>query len=585
MLQEIKNDHIFGKCKGVVWTIEYQKRGLPHMHLLVFLETDATFLTADNIDRLISAELPEEVTEQGQQLGIIIRGSMVHTQCAGGNKNALCMKSPRPDQPQRCSKKYPREFLEETIVQANGYPLYRQRDSGKSFTIIGRGTAADIPVTIDNRYVVPYSPYLTGRYRAHVNVEICGSIQAIKYIYKYKYKENNQSAVQVLSEKDEVKRYLNGRYIGLTEAIWRLFEYKVHEEVPSVMHLSIHLPGEQAVYFPEGIDIQGLQDRLQNAHTTLTSFFDYNSNNLDGRQYLYQQFPCHYQFITKKGWQKRVAQGRTAIGRMYSASPFMGEKYNLRLLLTVVCGPQSFHHLRTVYETRYSTFKRACIALGLLENDGEWVATFTEGSTFASGYSLRQLFITALLYGTVVSPIDIWEQFKIPFCDDLPHRLASGTVPLPPNAIDGMRDVQFDYGLYLIQQMLQEFNKTLNDYSLPLPVLNWSTSQAVGQNSLIQEEQLYDLEKQALNHQDMFDVLNTEQLECYHKILQAVVDRRYEGRSPSFFLHGPAGTGKTFLYKCLCSFLRAKGQIVLCVASSGIAAQLLLGGRTAHSRL
>ena len=50
MLHEIKKNHIFGKCKGIVWTIEYQNRGLPHMHLLVFLETGPTFLTAGNID-------------------------------------------------------------------------------------------------------------------------------------------------------------------------------------------------------------------------------------------------------------------------------------------------------------------------------------------------------------------------------------------------------------------------------------------------------------------------------------------------------------------------------------------------------
>ena len=49
-------------------------------------------------------------------------------------------------------------------------------------------------------------------------------------------------------------------------------------------------------------------------------------------------------------------------------------------------------------------------------------------------------------------------------------------------------------------------------------------------------------------------------------------------------MQGPAGTGKTFLYKLLCSYFRSKGKIVLCVASSGIAALLLPGGRTSHSR-
>jgi ATP-dependent DNA helicase PIF1 len=51
-----------------------------------------------------------------------------------------------------------------------------------------------------------------------------------------------------------------------------------------------------------------------------------------------------------------------------------------------------------------------------------------------------------------------------------------------------------------------------------------------------------------------------------------------------FFVQWPGGTGKTFLYQGLSSFYRAQGKIVLCVASSGIAALLLEGGRTVHSR-
>ncbi|KAI5441846.1 hypothetical protein KIW84_011052 [Lathyrus oleraceus] len=44
------------------------------------------------------------------------------------------------------------------------------------------------------------------------------------------------------------------------------------------------------------------------------------------------------------------------------------------------------------------------------------------------------------------------------------------------------------------------------------------------------------------------------------------------------------GTGKTFLYRTLMASLRSRGEIVLATASSGIAAILLPGGRTAHSR-
>ena len=51
-----------------------------------------------------------------------------------------------------------------------------------------------------------------------------------------------------------------------------------------------------------------------------------------------------------------------------------------------------------------------------------------------------------------------------------------------------------------------------------------------------------------------------------------------------FFIDGPGGTGKTFLYKTLLANIRSRGYIALATASSGIAATLLPGGRTAHSR-
>jgi len=63
------------------------------MHLLVFLKTDHTFLTPQNVDRLISAELPDENTAQGKELGDIVKSAMVHRQCAGGNTKSICMKA------------------------------------------------------------------------------------------------------------------------------------------------------------------------------------------------------------------------------------------------------------------------------------------------------------------------------------------------------------------------------------------------------------------------------------------------------------------------------------------------------------
>jgi hypothetical protein len=49
-------------------------------------------------------------------------------------------------------------------------------------------------------------------------------------------------------------------------------------------------------------------------------------------------------------------------------------------------------------------------------------------------------------------------------------------------------------------------------------------------------------------------------------------------------VYGYGGTGKTFLWNTLLNGVRTKGKIALAVASSGIAALLLPGGRTPHSR-
>ncbi|XP_070037713.1 uncharacterized protein LOC107782420 isoform X2 [Nicotiana tabacum] len=74
--------------------------------------------------------------------------------------------------------------------------------------------------------------------------------------------------------------------------------------------------------------------------------------------------------------------------------------------------------------------------------------------------------------------------------------------------------------------------------------------------------------------------LTFEQKSVYDKIISAV----NEDKGGLFFLYGHGGTGKTFIWKTLSSGIRSKGDIVINVASSGIASLLLPGGRTAHSR-
>ena len=184
LLDQIRHKEVFRPWLGWVWTIEYQKRGLPHLHLLVFLKTDHQFLTAANIDRFISAEIPTEDNAIGQELRAIIQTTMVHTHCAGGNGQTQCMHGLDPLTTRTCRKGYPRLFQQETMVTEDGYLLYRWRDTGLSFTLQVRTSGGNVTAVIDNRRVVPYSSYFSLRYKAHINVEVCGSVKAAKYIHK-----------------------------------------------------------------------------------------------------------------------------------------------------------------------------------------------------------------------------------------------------------------------------------------------------------------------------------------------------------------------------------------------------------------
>lgn len=485
---------------------------------------------------------------------------MVHGPCGNFNLSAPCMQNGR------CTKGYPKPFQENTSTAEDGYPSYARPDDGRSFpvTISGTGT-----VQVDNRWIVPYNPYISAKFGCHTNVESVATFRTIKYCFKYIHKGPDRATLQY--EHNEIKQYIDGRYIGAPEGIWRILHFDVHKHIPPIERLQVHLPGQHMVIFNPDEPIESIVARAASEQTTLTQFFYMNSleNEIgrEARNMTYQDFPQKFVWHKDtKTWTKR--RRGYSLGRMYFVPPTGGERFYLRTLLTIACGPKSFRDLRTFQGVEYSTFQDACRARGLLEDDGEWRICLREASQIQTGGSLRQLFASMLLFCQMSSPETLWMEFQDDFCDDLLIRVPN---PTP--------DRVHDYGLFLLNGILTESGYTLENFpKMPLSHDNWSH---INGNYLITEQLNYncDLELQ-LFHQHMENIRTVpEQLDAYECIVDAVL----EGLGGVFFLSGAGGTGKTYVYRTICHRLRSAHKIVLCVASSGIAALLLPGGRTAHS--
>ncbi|GFQ81394.1 ATP-dependent DNA helicase [Trichonephila clavata] len=93
----------------------------------------------------------------------------------------------------------------------------------------------------------------------------------------------------------------------------------------------------------------------------------------------------------------------------------------------------------------------------------------------------------------------------------------------------------------------------------------------------LRREQSYNISDLQLYVQSNIPKLTCEQKGIYDRIMQMIND----GVGGTFFLDAPGGTGKTFLIRVILTTVRSKNGIALALASSGIAATLLPGGRTA----
>ncbi|XP_022040020.1 uncharacterized protein LOC110942554 [Helianthus annuus] len=555
-LEDLKDQlfkkHVLGEVKAYVYVIEFQKRGLPHAHFLLIMYPQHKINNADHYDKVVCAEIPNKLTHP--ILHEMVVKHMIHGPCGNLRSSNPCMQG----DPKICRFRYPRQFNEQTTQEEDSYPLYRRRDTGIKVDLRGQ--------TLDNRWVVPYNPRLLMMFNCHMNVEVCSSIKSVKYLFKYVYKGHDKQVIQVDQSEpgiviNEIKRFQDARYISPPEAMWRIFSFSLSQIFPAVLALQLHLPNNQMVRFRDDDLMPNIVDRERDKRTMLTTFFEINRNDETARVHLYKDFPKHFTWNGgTRRWSRRL--GKKQRGRIVSANPAEGERYYLRLLLSNVRGPTSFEHLCTVNGQRCATFRKAALELGLIEDDEYLSQCLEEASTFQFPNALRRLFATIMIFCQLGDIRKLWNDHFDSLSED--HRLHCQSIERVQNMV-----------LTKISVLVQSMGRNFNEFDLP-KITDDVNLQDAGCREL-QEEYGIVLEPEHLSAKDS---LNPDQKNVFDEIMM-LVDNDLPG---VFFIDGPGGTRKTFLYIALLAEIRSRGLIALATASLGAADNNMPGGRTAHSR-
>jgi hypothetical protein len=144
---------------------------------------------------------------------------------------------------------------------------------------------------------------------------------------------------------------------------------------------------------------------------------------------------------------------------MYAAHPGGDpERFHLRILLAHVPGATCYEHL----QGGHATFKEACLARGLLQDDSEWAACMEEAVSYQHPGGLRELFAALLVFNNVAEPAALWDRFKADLCEDFLH--AARQV----NASRQLDDQLHDMALREIEKHLRQMGgQSPQAYSLP----------------------------------------------------------------------------------------------------------------------
>ncbi|XP_058776622.1 uncharacterized protein LOC131650944 [Vicia villosa] len=244
-------------------------------------------------------------------------------------------------------------------------------------------------------------------------MEWCSQSTSIKYLFKYINKGSDRISAIIQGHDrnniDEIKQYLDCRYISPSEACWRIFSYSIHGRKPAVERLYFHMEGENSVYYKDYEQVGDVLLKPSVTESMFTAWFEANKTYEEARLLTYGDFVSKFVYHKRsRSWKPRK-RGYT-IGRLIWVPQSTGELFYLRMMLTVKKGPLCYQDIKTVDGKKLKTFRDACFAMGFLQDDREFIEAIKEAHQWGSGHFLRKLYVTMLLSSSMNRPEHVWRK-------------------------------------------------------------------------------------------------------------------------------------------------------------------------------
>jgi PIF1-like helicase/Helitron helicase-like domain at N-terminus len=232
-----------GKVSDFWWRIEFQNRGSPHLHLLVWIDKAPSFESPEGIrliDDVISCNFPTE--EEDEKLHNLVKACQKH------DHRATCYKN----NSESCRFGFPRPVSATTRIVSQTSDEFI-RNSGR-ICVLKRKQGDE---KINN-----YNPTILELWNGNMDIQPCGTNEAIahyiaKYIAKSEPTNLNESVAQAIQqirrEESDISRkmfkvcmrIIKERHVSACEAAYRLCHLNMRGSSRECVHMNTRMPEER----------------------------------------------------------------------------------------------------------------------------------------------------------------------------------------------------------------------------------------------------------------------------------------------------------------------------------------------------